>query len=206
MGIPEPPMPFPLKVAVGTPSGVSSTVWTISPHKDDIYFWTWNSGGQTKVSLHASGNCQWSGTEKWVKENRHPDFRNQDRHLEKWKQPEPDSNGLKVLCRLLFPATDLSIFNKDEKIRSDQETIWLPTPSRGQATRVDCLLSPPGARPRESPSTPGEVLRNFHLPGRGRLVVTAKVSDLTDEEEAAFAVQRLKMLQPSNRIHRQRFR
>jgi hypothetical protein len=39
------------------------------------------------------------------------------------------------------------------------------------------------------------VLAEHQLPTRGRLIVAANVSNLTEEEESAFAVQRMKMLQ-----------
>lgn len=188
-------MPFPLRVAVGTPDGVSSTVWTISPRKDDIYLWTWISGGQHKVSLHASGDCLWSGTEKWVRENSHPAFQNQDRHFDKWRQPDPDPGGATVICRLLFPATDLSRFHIDDKVRTDKDVLWLPPPGAGQATEINCLLYPVDLPTRDLPSSFGGIRWEHQLPTRGRLVVAATVENVTDEVEAAYAVQRMKMLQ-----------
>jgi hypothetical protein len=187
-------MPFPLKIAVGIPNGVSSSLWTILPRQDDIYLWTWTSGGLHKVSLHATGDCQWSGNEKWVKENAHPDFRNQDRHFEKWRQSDSDPGSLKILCRLLFPASDLSKSNKDDKVRADNEVIWLPAPGAGQATEVNCYLCQSDAPSGVGCSIPGMVLGEHELATRGRLVVAADVKHLTDEDEAAFAIQRMKML------------
>lgn len=182
-----------LKIVVGTPSKASSTVWTISPKGDDVYLWTWLSGGQHKVSLHASGDCQWSGTEKWVKENAHPDFRNQDRHFERWR-PDRDSSGVTVLCQLLFPATDLSRFHQDDKVRADKDVLWLPPPGTGMATEINCVLCPPDVPPGDFPSSLGRTIWEHPLPSRGRLVVTATDKDVPAEVESAYAVQRLKML------------
>lgn len=187
-------MPFRLKVAAGTPEGPSSTVWTIATRKDDVYLSTWISSGLTKVSLHASGACQWSGTEKWVQENLRPDFRNQDRHLEKWQQPTPDRHGRLTLCRLLFPASDLSRFTKDDETRTSEEVRWLATPNSGQATEVTCYLVPEATSPGHQSFPGGEILGEHLLETRGRLVVTASVRDLTTQNEEAFAIQRMKML------------
>jgi len=152
------PRQFPMKFAVGTPTGVSSSTWTISPRMDDIYLWTWVSGGQHKVSLHASGDCHWSGTEKWVRENARPDFQNKERHFEKWHQAETDPSGLNVLCRLLFPTIDLGRSLKDVKISADKGILWLPPPGVGQATEVNCYIYPRDASPRDLPAIPGTIL------------------------------------------------
>lgn len=188
-------MEYKIKFAIGSPSGVSSSAWTICARQDDLYLWTWLSSGMVKVSLHASGDCQWSGNEKWVQEFSHSNFRNQDRHFERWRQPEPDPSGVTILCRLLFPASDFSKSHNDVKVRSDKNVVWLPNPGRGMATEVNCLLSATGSPSGDLCPTPGVVLGEHALATKGRLTVTANVKQLTDEDETAFAVQRMKMHQ-----------
>jgi hypothetical protein len=79
------------RLAVGTPTGRRSTVWTFSVHKSEIYILSRMFGSDSKVSLHSTGDCQWSATDTWVKKA--PGRRNADRHIMKWVMPRPNGTA-----------------------------------------------------------------------------------------------------------------
>jgi hypothetical protein len=77
-----------LRVAVGGPNARRSTVWKFSVNKSDVYIFSRMFGADSKVSLHALGDCQWSNTSKWV--TKVSGRRNADRHIQRWNVPRPN--------------------------------------------------------------------------------------------------------------------
>lgn len=53
------------RFCVGEVTGERSTVWKIWVNKNDIYILSRMMGSDAKISLHASGCCQFSRTLKW---------------------------------------------------------------------------------------------------------------------------------------------
>lgn len=57
--------------AVGKPTERRSTVWKVISTKDDIYILSRMMGSVSRISLHQSGDCQWSLTSDWIGKNGH---------------------------------------------------------------------------------------------------------------------------------------
>jgi hypothetical protein len=95
-----------IRVAVAGPGALRSSVWRIwgSSNSDDVYLAPRSAVSQLKVSLHQSGDWQQSLTGeaamKYVEKN-------QDRHLEQWKRPEPEEESLTRGYFILVPRTEL---------------------------------------------------------------------------------------------------
>jgi hypothetical protein len=125
------------RLAVGTPAGRRSTVWTFSVHKSEIYILSRMFGSDTKVSLHSSGNCQCSGSGDWVKKV--PGRRNADRHFEKWFTPRPDGTAALHVFQIRIPETELRLVDIAEDLNSVQ---WLSAPPRGHTVSLECYITP----------------------------------------------------------------
>lgn len=95
-----------IRVAVAGPQPLRSSVWRIwgSPNKDDVYIAPRAAASQFKVSLHESGEWQQSltseATMRYVE-------RNQLRHLENWKRPDPEGGVFTRGYFILIPRTEL---------------------------------------------------------------------------------------------------
>lgn len=62
-------------------------------------------GAEAKISLHSSGDCQWSCTDMWVR--RDPNRRNADRHIAKWQLTYPHDNNAILAFRVAVPVSEL---------------------------------------------------------------------------------------------------
>jgi hypothetical protein len=94
-----------VRLAVGTLTDRRSTVWKFWVRKSDIYILSRMFGSDTKVSLHSTGDCQWSATGAWVKKV--PGRRNADRHLVKWVMPRPNGAAALHVFQVRIPETEL---------------------------------------------------------------------------------------------------
>lgn len=130
--------PHEVRVAVGTSSGRRSTVWKFAVHKNEIYILSRMFGSDAKVSLHSSGDCQWSGTGAWVKKV--PGRRNAERHIEKWKVRRPTGTEALHVFQIRIPETELRAIEWTE---GDLESVeWLPTPPLGHTLSLECYITP----------------------------------------------------------------
>jgi hypothetical protein len=134
------------RIAVGSPAGGRSTTWKFFVNKNDVYIVSGMFENNCKISLHESGDCQFSGTATWVLAE--PGRRNADRHFKKWHLPRPSGNAATHVLRMLMPGDDLVAFTADEDPTSIH---WLPAPSPGYAVLIDCHLT----RPSELDPTTG---------------------------------------------------
>lgn len=62
-------------------------------------------GADAKISMHSSGDCQWSCTDMWVR--RDPSRCNPDRHIAKWQLPYPRDNNAVLAFRVAVPVSEL---------------------------------------------------------------------------------------------------
>jgi hypothetical protein len=134
------------RVAVGSPSGERSTVWKIQVTRNDIYILSRMMGSDTKVSLHESGDCQWSATGAWVQKK--PGRRNADRHFEKWHAPRPVDTAAAQIFQIGIPGSELRVSTLAEDLDSVH---WLAAPPVGMAVSLTCYITPaidrqPGGR------------------------------------------------------------
>lgn len=126
-----------IRIAVGSPTGKRSTVWKFWVRNEDVYIQTRMFGRDAKVSLHASGDCQWSATSDWVK--RVPGRKNADRHFQKWKFERPDGTEALQVFQIRIPETELRQVSTTESLEPVQ---WIPTPPVGHTVSLDCYITP----------------------------------------------------------------
>jgi hypothetical protein len=126
------------RFAIGQPNGLRSTVWKFSVHKNEAYILTRMFGSDAKVSLHSSGQCQWSATDTWVKKV--AERRNADRHITRWTMPRPGGSEAVHVFRIRIPETELRAIGAEEDLDSVE---WLPSPPRGHTTSIECYFTPP---------------------------------------------------------------
>ena len=129
------------RLAVGTPDGRRSTVWKFIARKNDVYIHTRMFGSEAKVSLHGTGDCQWSCTDDWVKKV--PGRKNADRHMVRWHLARPDGGVAQHVFRIRIPETELRKANAEEKLA---KVHWLPAPSKGQTVSLECYITPSSDR------------------------------------------------------------
>ena len=147
-----------VRIAVGTSDGRRSTVWKFCVHKNEAYILTRMFGSDSKVSLHASGECQWSATDTWVKKS--PERRNADRHITKWKMARPSGTMAEHVFQVRIPETELRMTGLSEIIASVE---WLPAPPKGHTVSIECYFTPPASSdPTVGSALPGP--RLFSLP------------------------------------------
>jgi len=162
------PMPAPaeLRVAIGSPDGRRSTVWKFAAHRSEIYILSRMFGSDCKVSLHSSGQCQWSGTGAWVKKD--PSRRNADRHFMKWSAARPHGASAALVLRIRIPESELREVEVEEDVT---DVLWLPAPGAGQTSSFACYVTPPSTDdPTASAQLPGTRLLSRQLEDRHRFV------------------------------------
>jgi hypothetical protein len=126
-----------VRIAVGSPSGRRSTVWKFFVHKNDIYILSRMFGSDAKVSLHSTGDCQWSATGAWV--TKAPGRRNAERHFAKWFMPRPSGTTALHVFQVRIPETELRISAVPERLHAVK---WLPIPSKGHSVSLECYITP----------------------------------------------------------------
>lgn len=93
------------RFAVGSKEGPKSTVWKCWVQGDETYISSRLFGSQAKISLHSSGQCQWSYTDTWV--HKAPIRRNADRHIAKWSIAFPQDDTALLAFRVAVPISEL---------------------------------------------------------------------------------------------------
>lgn len=126
-----------IRIAVGSQYGRRSTVWIFSVHKNEIYILSRMFGSDLKVSLHSTGECQWSATGNWVKKV--PGRRNADRHIIKWSIPRPHGTSALHIFQVRIPETELRVIEATENLNAVE---WLPIPPTGHSVSLECYITP----------------------------------------------------------------
>ena len=93
------------RFAVGTRNGPQSSIWKVWVHGDEAYIASRAFGKYQKVSLHSSGQGQWSLTDDWVKET--PSRRNAERHIVRWTMPLPVEGQAALVFKVQIPCSEL---------------------------------------------------------------------------------------------------
>jgi hypothetical protein len=126
-----------VRLAVGTPTSRRSTVWKFVVYKSEIYILSRMFGSDAKISLHSSGNCQWSATGNWVKKA--PGRRNADRHIEKWVMPRPNGTAALHAFQVRIPETELRVIDIAEDLNA---VVWLSAPTKGHTVSLEGYITP----------------------------------------------------------------
>ena len=131
-------------------------------------------GADAKVSLHASGYCQWSCTDAWVTRIRAE--RNADRHIVRWKFDWPTGPVALHVFSIQIPESELRI------LANDEDTIavhWLSIPPQGCAAVLDCYMTACAAEdPTKSDGLPYSLLKSIRQRDGRWFVVFSRVETL----------------------------
>jgi hypothetical protein len=108
------------RFAVGSKDGPRSTVWKCWVQGDETYITGQLFGTEAKISLHSSGECQWSCTDLWVQ--RDPTRRNADRHIAKWSIVFPNDDNAILAFRLAIPTSELRSY---PRASGSKKAFWI---------------------------------------------------------------------------------
>jgi hypothetical protein len=95
------------RFAVGSKTGSRSTIWKCWVHGNEVYITGHLFGTEAKISLHSTGECQWSFMENWVLGN--ATRRNSDRHITIWNLTYPKDDNAILALRIGIPVSELRV-------------------------------------------------------------------------------------------------
>lgn len=127
-----------LRFCIGEPKGHHSTTWKIWVNRSDVYLSSRMLASDIKVSLHESGECQYSHTSESFAHRGKP---NRDRHIQKWKRRRiyPES-GVVHLFRIIIPSTELRSTSAEKK--EAKGVLWYMAPTIGYGAYIELWLTP----------------------------------------------------------------
>lgn len=167
-----------VKFAVGSRNGRRSSVWKFFTWRDDIYIVSRMFAFDAKVSLHSTGECHYSRTDKWVTSA--PGRRNADRHVIKWFSPRPSGVEVFLAFRVQIPESELVQVPNESGI---DDVVWLPSPPFGYVHSFNCYITPPiGSAPVSNSKLPLRFLASLPLEGGRWLVILEHIFPLSSLE------------------------
>jgi len=125
-----------MRLCIGTSTGPRSTVWKVITRQGDVYIISRLMGSAAKVSLHQSGQGQWSFTSRWAQGFGVP---SRQRHIDRWEVRQPAPNRAALVFRLLFPFDELRTVGPPAKAAS---VTWVLPPPAGRCAIVEVYLAP----------------------------------------------------------------
>lgn len=173
------------RFAAGERNGLKSSIWTVSVNKSDIYLFSRLFGSDFKLSLHESGDAQWSFTSQFVA--RQIEMPNKDRHFIKWTYSRPLDNMAINIFRIQIPHTEL----RDIPPSTDKKVKWVSGITLGTYQFDLCLTKPFDTNPCTGRTDlPHRVLDCLQLADKRWLVIFAHAVGLTpsDLEKAKLTV------------------
>lgn len=126
------------RFCVGSQDGKRSTVWKVWTSKSDSYVLSRMMGSSTKVSIHTSGDAQWSIQSEWFAKNR-VGQKNQTRHIEKWKWTIPIASVATYVFRISIPQCELRNIESEEDLA---DVVFLSAPAPDQKCEIGLYISP----------------------------------------------------------------
>ena len=112
-----------------------SLTWSLTIKKNDIYI-SHSGSRQDKISLHESGQYQWSVRSEQLAS---VPFAKNDRHLARWDNPSAPPGSLTSQFFVLIAASELEL----NRARPAKQATFLHAPSMGWAMRVDFVFFTP---------------------------------------------------------------
>ena len=135
------------RFVVGSPQGLTSSVWRVWTHKNDVYFQAESLGGALKVSLHESGRWQMSFTTEFVKKmqakGQWPAI---SRHMSRWLRPT-EISSVTLAFRIIIPTSEL----RPLKLRMVRPITWIAAAPIGHAVEFMIFLTAPGTKVTDWP-------------------------------------------------------
>ncbi len=169
------------RFAIGDPFRLRSTVWLLKSTKADFYIHSRMMGGSTKVSIHESGQAQWSMQAEWYGKNR-PSQPNAMRHIEKWTWTAPNPNTATHTFRIFIPRTELRTFTTSEDLSL---VTWLPDPGLGKQVVIETYISPSSAA--DAPSKDAGFLCALERDHGTSVVAFARIADMSEHDNEQLA-------------------
>lgn len=142
------------RFAVGGRHSLRSSIWKAQAQGEEAYIFNRMFGADAKVSLHSSGECQWSATDNWVVRTKA--LRNADRHFAKWKVIPPTGDVASMAFRVDIPVSEIRHY---EAPRDKKKVFWISGAPVGSTVRVIFYLT----RISDAEPTLGAMLPHRHL-------------------------------------------
>lgn len=149
------PIRFGIKDVNDNQSGVYR-VWT---SKSDVYLAVRVLGGDIKVSLHESKECQFSFTSNFIKGL---DIPNKSRHIEKWERKPNIGQGITLAFRIVIPQSELR-----ERIVDQSKVKWIENSEESTCLEVALIFTEKGINVSGWPgkkSMGTQLLKSYKLP------------------------------------------
>ncbi len=168
------------RFAVGSRGGPRSTIWKAWVQGDEAYLASRMFGSDIKLSLHSTGQCQWSRTDSWVM--RQSGVRNADRHVFRWTITQPTTDQALLVFRVEIPMSEL----RDQPPPKDKKKVfWVSGAPVDATVRFLAYITRP-SEPDPAPSTTGSMRHLFSLRLRNArwLVVLVELISLSERDIA----------------------
>ncbi len=159
-----------LRFCIGEYTGSHSTTWKIWVNRNDVYLSSRMLASDIKVSLHESGDCQYSHTsESFATTGK----RNQERHIQKWKRRNiyPESSVVH-LFRIIIPSTELRLASTEKK--ETKGVVWYKAPPLGYGAYIELWLTPVMSFPPEQDQFINDLLGVLSLKNGQHVGVTVR--------------------------------
>lgn len=167
------------RFCVGEATGERSTVWKIWVNKSDIYILSRMMGSDAKISLHASGHCQFSKTLKWCVNHGEDVVQKKDRHFRRWKLPEIPNGQTAHVFRIIIPRSELREIIVKENLN---KVHWLPIPVHNHATQLECYFTQPLKQEPNTLNSPYQHLVSMPLVDGRWFVVFIQEVEITKDK------------------------
>ena len=174
-----------IRFAAGKRNGPKSSVWTITVSKSEIYIFTRLFGSEFKLSLHESGDAQWSFTSEFV--SKQINMSNKERHIIKWRFDRTYDNLAVNIFRIQIPHTEL----RDIPSPTKKKVKWISGITLGTYQFDLCLTKPSDTNPVDGRTDlPHHVLESIQLEDKRWLVIFSHAVGLIpdDIEKARQAI------------------
>ncbi len=136
------------RFAVGSRHGQRSTIWKAWVQGDEAYLATRMFGKYQKVSFHSTGQCQWSCTDEWVKQQE--GRQNSDRHIVRWEMAEPPSGQATLIFKVDIPMSEV----RSSPAPADKKKVfWFAGAPREATVRFLLFIAPISERDPAPPDT-----------------------------------------------------
>lgn len=120
--------------------------------KKDIYVTTRPLGGVVKISLHDTGEWQFSFTSEFVEKMMSTNqWDLQSRHIRRWKRPAEVAPGVTIALRIYIAESELRLLPWTSK----KKVYWVPKPKQGHAVEFLLLITSPSAKVSSWPGKNG---------------------------------------------------
>ncbi|MDH5670055.1 MAG: hypothetical protein OEY86_18810 [Nitrospira sp.] len=139
-------------------------------------------GGDMKVSLHKTGECQFSATDAWVK--RQQNATNAQRHVHRWRVAQPDGHEALLVFRVEIPVSELRLLPEPK----DKKKVWWVggAPQESTVRFLFYLTRPSEADPAPPPSPQTRHLFSLRLRGSRWLVALVEMISIPVADLAAL--------------------